>query len=180
MMVRPFSRLVAFTFAFGPILLSGCTSPATSEGIALAPITVAHRHANSVSVEVTGGRETTALDTSQISNEAFSAALIETIEKTGLFSSVVERNKADYQLSVMIFRLEQPVIGFSLKSNMEAGWTLVRRATDQVVWQEAVETNYVATTEDALIAAERSRLAAEGVARANIRIGIDKISQLPL
>jgi len=160
--------------------ISGCASPATSKGMAAVPSMVANHHAYTVSVTVTGGRETTALDPSQISNEAFFIALIATIRKTGVFSKVLEDKEADYLLSVTIFRLQQPVVGFSMKSNMEAGWTLVRRATDQIVWQEAVETNYVATTGDALIGVERNRLAAEGVARENIKIGIEKISRLAL
>lgn len=173
-------RLVVVVCALGGTLLSGCASPATSKGMASPPFTVAKQHAHTVSVNVTGGRETTAYDPSQISNEAFSAALIETLRKTGVFSEVLEGDEANYLLSVTIFRLQQPVIGFSMRSNMEAGWTLVRRETNQIVWQEALETNFVATTEDALIGAERSRLAAEGVARENIKLGIEKISRLAL
>jgi hypothetical protein len=173
-------RLALVAFVFGGISLSGCASPATSTGMASGSFTVAKQHAHTVSVTVSGGRETTAYDPSQISNEAFSAALIETIKMTGVFSEVIEGDKAGYLLSVTIFRLQQPVIGFSMRPNMEAGWTLVRRATNQIVWQEALETDFVATTSDALIAAERSRLAAEGVARENIKMGIEKISRLIL
>jgi len=179
-MIVTLYRLALIAFALGGILLSGCASPATSKGMAAVPLTIANRHAYTVNVKVTGGRETTALDPSQVSNEAFTEALIETIKKTGVFSEVLQGKEADYLLSVMIFRLQQPVIGFSMRSNMEAGWTLVRRATDQIAWQEAVETNFVATTEDAFVGAERSRLAAEGVARENIKLGIEKISRLAL
>lgn len=160
--------------------LGGCASPASSAGMVPKSYAVAGQHSGSVHVDVSGGRETAFHDPSQISNEMFAAALVEAIERSRVFTEIVAREKADFLLSVQIFRLQQPVMGFDVRSNFEAGWTLVKRATGTVLWQESLETEFVSTTSDALVFVERSRLAAEGAARQNIRTGIERIAQLDL
>ena len=58
---------------------------------------------------VQGGRETRLLTSTQISDEAFTQALADSITKSQTFSRVVQGKAADYLLTVTLFNLEQPM-----------------------------------------------------------------------
>ncbi len=161
-------------------LLGGCASPATPAGIVPTTFDVTARHAASVSVAVTGGRSTGDLDAPQISNEAFAEALTGAIERSGVFSSVADGSRADYRLAVQIFRVQPPLMGFAMRANMEVGWTLLKTATNKMLWQQSIASDFTATTSDAIVGATRSRMAVEGAARENIKQGVAALSRLPL
>ena len=161
-------------------LLGGCASPATPAGIVPATFDVAARHAGSVSVAVTGGRSTGDLDAPQISNDAFADALTAAIQRSGVFSGVADSSRADYRLTIQIFRVQSPIMGFTMRANMEAGWTLSKAAANKALWQQAIASDYAATMSDATFGATRSRMAVEGAARENIGNGIAALSRLPL
>jgi hypothetical protein len=93
---------------------------------------------------------------------------------------VVEGAGGDYLLSVVLFSMDQPTMGFDFTVKMEAGWTLKRANTGATVWQEAIRSVYTATTDDSFAAITRLRLATEGAARNNIAEGLSKISKLNL
>jgi hypothetical protein len=162
------------------VVLSGCASPATHQGMIPATFETVARHPHSVSVYVTGGQETNSMWISQISDSAFSQALVESITKSQVFTHVIEGRGGDYLLTVLLASMDQPSFGGSLTVRMEAGWTLKNAATGAVVWQESVHSSHTATMGDAFIGAERLRLATEGAARNNIRLGLGKISGLKL
>ncbi len=161
-------------------LLVGCASPATPAGMVPTGFDVVTRHAASVSVGVTGGRSTGDLDAPQISNEALAEALTAAIKSSGVFSSVADDTHADYRLEIRIFRVQSPIIGFTMRANMEVGWTLLQTSTNTVLWKESIASDYTATTSDAISGAARSRMAVEGAAREIIKKGIAALSRLPL
>src|SRR5713101_7082508 len=138
-------------------LLGGCASPATPAGIVPTTFDVTARHAASVSDALTGA-----------------------IERSGVFSSVADGSRADYRLAVQIFRVQPPLMGFAMRANMEAGWTLLKTATNKMLWQQSIASDFTATTSDAFVGATRSRMAVEGAARENIKQGIAALSRLPL
>ena len=153
------SPLGLFLYAF-VVLLWGCATPATFEGI---------RKSDRVPSEVTGGQETVVVGRPQITTSAFTQALTESITRSRTFSRVVEdqSQKADYLLTVTLFSMDKRVFGRAVK--MEAGWTLRRADAGTVVWQESIISEHT----DADI-----RLATEGAARNNIAQGLRKISKL--
>ena len=99
-------------------VLSGCATPAAVEQMAVSlPITQTNAALkNSVGVaEVTGGRETNPLWTSQVSSEGFKRALEQSLENAGMYSKIVAGSK--YQLVADLTRLDQPMLGFDMTVN---------------------------------------------------------------
>ncbi len=172
--------LAACLVVLATALLGGCATPTTSQGMTATGIQTTTKHAKSVGVTTAGGQETEATGKAQISNAAFSQALINSINNSKTFSSAVQGKGGDYQLTVTIFNMEQPSFGLSFTVKLEAGWTLTRADTGAVVWQESIKSEHTATTSDAFAAVERLRLATEGAARNNIAQGLTKISSLKL
>jgi hypothetical protein len=160
-------------------VLTGCASPATREAMTATAVPVAQKHAKSVNVTVTGGKETNSAGKSQIPDVAFREAIVASIEKSQLFSKVADSG-TDYALTVAIISMNQPSFGFDFTVKMEAGWTLKRVGTGAVVWQEIIKSEHTATTSDAFAGVARLRMANEGAARNNISQGLGKISQLKL
>jgi hypothetical protein len=162
-------------------MLAGCaTTTANHEQMTPLTFEPGIKHQKTVGVSVGGGKEQGDLGRTPISNAEFQKALIDSISKSQTFSQVVEGNNGDYLLTVVIFSLDQPAIGFSFTVRMEAGWTLKRAATGEIVWQEALKSEHTATPGDAFAAVTRLRLATEGAARNNISQGLAKISKLNL
>ena len=161
-------------------LIWGCATPATHEGMIPAKVESVKKHPQTVSVTVTGGKETDAAGTPQISDAAFRDALVSSIRNSQVFSRVVEGKGGDYLLTVTLFSMQQPLFGFSLTVTMEAGWTLQRSSGGAPVWQESIKSTHTATTSDAFAAVTRLRLATEGAAKKNIEQGLAKVSQLNL
>lgn len=153
-------------------LLGGCATPATHEGMAPAVVGTARTHPHSVSVAVTGGKETDSIGKPQISDEAMAQALTDAIVRSQTFSRVVQGKGADYLLTVTIISIEQPTFGFSFLVKMEAGWTLKRADTGATVWQESIRSEHTATAADSFAGVTRLRLATEGAARSNITRGL--------
>ena len=161
-------------------LLSGCATPATSVGMIPTSYEIVKKHPHTVSLSVKGGSETSPMWKSQISDEDFSLALIEAINSSQTFSRVIKGVGADYMLDITIFNLEQPSFGTSYTVKIEVGWILKRTDNNTTVWKESIKSEHTATLSDALAAVKRLRLATEGAAKANIREGLFKISELKL
>lgn len=174
------SLLLLLLCAFAAFLAGCVSAPAKHEGMIPTTFETAGKHSKTVSVSVQGGRETKLLTSTQISDEAFMQALVDSITKSQTFSHVVQGKEADYLLTVSIFGMEQPLFGLSFTVKMEAGWTLQRADNSTVVWQESIKSEHTATFSDAFAAVTRLRLATEGAARDNIAKGLSKISQLKL
>jgi len=162
------------------VLLGGCATATTSQGMVPTSYQVVRTHPQTVSVEVKGGKQTDSMGKAQISDATFQQALVESINKSQTFSRVVEGAGGDYVLSVILFSVDQPSIGFSFTVKIEAGWTLKRANTGTTVWQESIRSEYTATTSDAFAGVTRLRMATEGAARNNIAEGLSRISKLNL
>ena len=161
-------------------ILSGCSTPATSKSMVVSTFSLQKVFPYSVSVNVLGGKETGAMDKSQISNEAFMQAIADSLYKSGLFSEIIHGKNADYLLNVMIFNLTQPSFGLSFTVKMEAVWSLAHADSKKVIMRESIRSSFTATMGEAFAAVTRLRLATEGAAQENIRLGIKKLSQLNL
>ena len=161
-------------------ILSGCSTPATSKSMVVSTFSLQKVFPYSVSVNVLGGKETSAMDKPQISNEAFMQAIEDSLYKSGLFSEIIHGKNADYLLNVMIFNLTQPSFGFSFTVKMEAVWSLAHADSQKVLMKESIRSSFTATAGEAFAAVTRLRIATEGAAQENIRLGIKKLSQLNL
>jgi hypothetical protein len=152
-------------------VLAGCSTPASFEGMVPVSFETVNAHPQTVRVNVTGGQESVALGRPQITNAAFTQALVASITKSRTFAKVVEDNTpiADYLLTVTLFSMEKLVFGHSV--SLEAGWTLQRAATGAIVWRESI------TSQSADGDLQR---ATEAAARNNIGQALAKISRLKL
>ena len=160
--------------------LAGCASPASKQELIVDDASFGTQHPHSVSVIAGGGGETGAMDYTNISNEDLAGAIEESIINSGLFSSVVKGDGADYKLSAYLVSMSKPVFGFSFTIHMEMSWSLVNTATGDAVMRESIKSTHTATAGEAFAAATRIRLAVEGAAEENIRQGLQKIAELPL
>lgn len=170
-------NLLALSFAV--LLLTGCASPASKEGMTTSNYQATKKFDQSVQVKTAGGKETGA-DGTNISDEDFKAALEASIQQSGLFKNVVQVNNADYELSVAITELDKPMFGLTFTVNMEAHWVLVKKSDKTVVMKKAIKSSATATFGDAAAAVTRLKLAVEGAAKNNIELGLREIALLSL
>lgn len=163
------------------LFLGGCATASNSASMAAPPMEVANKHAGSVSVNVTGGAETSSMGASKIGNTEFADAISSSITQSGLFAKLAATGQADdYHLDVMLVRLDQPMFGFSMTVTIESNWVLTRVSDKTVVWQKAVISTYTAKAGDAFAGTTRLRLANEGAARVNIKDALTQIGALTL
>lgn len=160
--------------------LAGCASPASREGMQVAATPALHQSPRTVSVRTAGGTDTGALDSTNIADADFKAAIEESITQSKVFSRVIQGGGADYDLSVTVVRLTKPLAGFSMTVEMEAAWSLVRRQDKGVVMRKTIASTYTAGMSDAFAGVTRLHMAVEGAARANITQGLQEISALKL
>jgi hypothetical protein len=174
------SPLLAAAFIGLLFTLGGCSTPVTHEAMVPVSVPMINHHQKSVAVVAEGGMETSAAGAPMISNEALRQAVVDAINGTKTFSSVVNGKNGDYLLNVNIFNLAQPMFGMAFTVKMEMGWTLKRVDTGAVVWQEMIKSEHTATVSDAFVGATRLKMATEGAARNNVAAGLGKLSALSL
>ena len=160
--------------------LAGCASPANREAMVPTDINTARPHPYSVSVLTSGGADTGALDSSNITDDDLKAAIEQAVTQNKVFKSVVQGKNGDYELSVRVTRLTKPLFGMTFTVEMEAAWSLTKIADRSVVLRKSINASGSAGAGDSLIGVKRLRLAVEAAARANIAEGLKAISTLTL
>jgi hypothetical protein len=176
--IASLALLIIMVSAIG--FLSGCASPAATKAMVTDRIPMFLGHPYTVSIRTQGGTETSAAHLPSISNDDFAKAIEESIIKSGLFTNVIHGKNSDYTLNVTIIYMSKPLFGARFTLNIEAAWSLVKTVTQDIVMRESIKSSYTATMEDAFVGATRFRLAVEGAARENIRLGLLSISKLQL
>lgn len=172
------AALIASLFA--ALWLAGCASPANREAMVPQDLPVARTHPYIVSVQASGGADTGAMDSSNISDDDLKAAIEEAVTQNKVFRSVVQGKDGDYELSVRVTRLTKPLFGMTFTVEMEAAWSLTRVADRAVVMRKSINASGSAGAGDSLIGVKRLRLAVEAAARANIAEGLKALSALTL
>lgn len=158
---------------------SGCATPAQPMAMVPASATVARKYTGSVVLSSQGGLPTNPMNMSDISNEDFTTAVVSSLDKFGLFSSVVRAGDGDYRLDVRLLKLNRPMFGgFDMCVSMETYWKLIRTSDGKVLFAESVHSSYTATVSDALVGIVRLRLASEGSARENIKSAVERLSRV--
>lgn len=159
----------------------GCSTPSQPAAMEPPAVRVSTKNARTISLRVSGGSETSALHRSQISNEDLAEAVRQSVTKSELFSKVAQEGAtSDYALEAFIARLSQPTMGGSLQVTLEINWKLTRLASNSVVWEKAVTSNYKTTAMESFAFVKRLRLANEAAARANISDAISQMGALTL
>jgi hypothetical protein len=165
--------LVAFVGA----VAAGCAAASTPKALTPPPAIVSQHHTASVSVQVTGGEKANDMGVIGITNEDFRAAIIQAIRDSQVFAGVEEGDRGAYSLHVHILKLDQPFFGASMTVKMETAWRLVRAGSDEAILEADIASSHTTGASEAFVGATRVRLANEGAARENIRIGIERLSR---
>lgn len=126
--------------------------------------------------DVSGGEETNPAWTSEISNDAFSGALQQSLRNQGLLSGA-----GRYQLEAHLLEVDQPVFGLDFEVSTHVKYVLKDRENNgAVVLDETIVAPYTATVGDSFVAIKRLRLANEGSGKANIAALLEKLSKLQI
>lgn len=178
----PQIALPATVAALGMLLVSGitgCVAPAQSSSMVVRQAEARRHFAGSVTIEVSGGRETDENLRSEISSAAFREALMESLRNAQLFRDVQPGAHGDYQLAV---RLVQSKGSGTLTIRMKqvARWALRRGSEDVLLLDEFVTGEGKAAIGDALAAVKRYQVALERAGQDNIRAGLARIAALDL
>jgi hypothetical protein len=160
-------------------LIGGCASGSKPDAMVAQIVAPVHKNDADVSIAVSGGKETSKMGASQISDDAFAQALRDSIEKAGLFSKV-GADGARYRLTGFIGKVDQPMFGFSFTVKMEVSYALKDTKSGSTVWTKDINSEYTATAGQAFAGVERLRLANEGAARENIRQALTEMAALTL
>lgn len=159
------------------LFLFGCTSGAKQESMIYAPAkAMNYDEALKKSVHVTttrGGETTNPVWTSEISNDAFSEAVKETLLRQGLLS-----NNGKYKLEIILIKVEQPLFGIDFEVTTHIKYTLTDSSDSSIILNETVVASYTATFADAFVGSKRLRLANEGSGKENIKGLLQKLSEL--
>ncbi len=175
-------KLIAATLLVA--LLAGCATPARMEQMTaqVAPSAMASADARlkgAIAVaDVTGGKDTNPMWTSQVSSETFRQSLEASLTQAGLFSKVLSAGK--YTLTADLLKLDQPLVGLNMTVGSTVRYSLIDVATKKEVYGKTLTVSYTAKMSDAFVGTERLRLANEGAIRENIKALMNDLVTLKL
>ncbi len=138
---------------------------------------LARKHGGTVRVEVSGGGQALLYQTGIVSTAAFQQALIDAVRRSGVFASV-RNDAADYLLRVRIVAVVPPAAGLREVASMSSRWTLTSARDGAVVFDDVILSRYAASAGSVLVYGDRVML--EGVARQNVKSGIEALSAAKL
>jgi hypothetical protein len=153
------------------LLVGGCAA-ASNPGAMMVPVsetTIIGKDSalrQSVSLgTIGGGKETSPLWKSNISNEDFAEALRQSLAAHAMLAG--EAGGA-YTLTAELTEVKQPLVGFDMTVTTAVKYTLTNAKTGETVFSEVITTPYTAKMSDAFVGTKRLQLANEGSARENI------------
>ena len=161
------------------LAVSGCATGAKPDAMVADKVVIAHASGSDVTVAVSGGKDTSKMGASQVSDDAFAQALRDSIAKSGLFKAVADSG-GRYKLNAFIGKVDQPMMGFSMTVKMEVSYTLVDTSSGKTVWAKNVASEHTAKAGEAFAGVERLRLANQGAAKANIEQALADMSIIEL
>jgi hypothetical protein len=159
-------------------LLAGCATPATQQAMSVTlqglPAKASPALKGQVSVgNVTGGKETNPLWTSQVDAPSFKGALDKSIALAGY--KAADGVPAKYRIDAHLNELTQPLLGLTFDVVSTVLYTV---NGDGKQTQIPVTATGVATMSDAFVGLERLRIANERSIQENIKLFLQKLSDL--
>jgi hypothetical protein len=159
------------------IQLGGCATSATSQAMTVQPAAVAALNPKLKGAlrvdEVSGGKDTNPLWTSQVDNAGFKKALTDSLAITGYLAQ--DPAQARYSVDATLVSLDQPVFGLTYDVKSEVNYKLTGPTRSQSFPVRATGT---ATTSDAFVGVERLRVANERSIMENIKAFIQQLATL--
>jgi hypothetical protein len=161
-------------------MLTACAAPVARQAMVPVDVAVASNHPYSILVRTSGGSETGAMDSSNISDADLKAAIEDSIARSRVFENVVQSGGGDYELNVRIVSLSKPLFGTTFTVDLETAWSLVKVSDRSIVMRRSFATKGVATMDEAFAGVTRLRLAVEKAARENVAQGLRAVGELKL
>ena len=116
---------------------------------------------------------------SSIDNSKTAETIMPMIRVTGVFPGVVEIDNTPYFLDVRIVKLDTPTFSVYMTVGMNVVWTLYRTAEKTELLHEKIYSTYTGGMfEGGIHGANRVRVATEGAARENARMGVEMLEAL--
>lgn len=170
--------LVPLCSMFVLFVLAGCTPPARSTKMVPENISIVKKHAGSLLVTVSGGREVNKNWSKRISPDMVSHAICDSMEN--VFDSVQTSGKSDYQLYVTLLESERygGWFGIGKETGRAAmNWKLTDRDGKRLWTKTTQSENSLGMLEESSHDGRKRRVN-EGAVRENINQAVQAISQL--
>ena len=172
-----FERLFFIFLSASVLSLAGCgAAPATQEGMTVQRMALKRTHAHSVSVTTNGGEETESVDSTNISNADFKAAIDNSIIQTNLFRNIAPGEGGEYRLNVSITQLRKSVLAGNYTVDLETAWSLVKSSDKSILLRKVI----VSSTSVPAAGETKLRVAVESAAKNTIAQGLQAIANLEL
>lgn len=153
------------------MMVAGCAA-ASNPGAMMVPVSEATLIGESSKLReavtvagIGGGKETSPLWKSNISNDDFAEALRQSLAAHAMLAG--EAGGA-YSLDAELVEVKQPLVGLDMTVTTSVKYTLTEIATGMVVYSDTITTPYTAKMSDAFVGVKRLQLANEGSVRENI------------
>jgi hypothetical protein len=176
-----FARRIGHALALSALaFLAACAQPARVSQMVvpneMAPVVAANPGLQtSLAVgEVSGGKETDPLWTSQVNNPEYKEALEHSLQANALLAPAASARNV---VTVELIELKQPLVGFDMTVTSRVRYRVAERASSTEVFNEELTTPFTADFSSAAIAVERLRLANEGAIRESIRAFLRRYAQ---
>ena len=176
--MTPLSIVRRLLIAFLPFAFASCASLKT-ENMIPDQETFGATYAQTVALDVGGGSAGVQWFSGTIKPEDLEEAIVQSLEKSKLFSEVVEPEQADYILGVnLTYAGSHP--GFTMKAWVNVEWDLAARTAAESKWKEELKAEAKATVGEAFNGTSRQYRALEKAAKLNIEEAFAKIAELGL
>lgn len=114
-----------------------------------------------------------------IQTEYFEQTIVDAIVANQLSAGLENGDSKGYSLNIRIIKVNAPLFSHKMTVHMNVIWDLSRTSDGLQILHEKVSTSYTGGVfEGGLIGANRVRVATEGAARENIRVGLEMIASL--
>lgn len=162
--------------ALSMAMLYGCATPANQQAMSVTygdAAKASEQLQGQFTVrQVSGGKDTNPLWTSQVDDASFRSALVQSLNVTGYGAGPAGGTK--YMIDAELKELKQPLMGFTFDVVSTVNYTVEGGGNKKVIPITATGT---ATTSDAFVGIERLRMANERSIKENIKAFLKALSE---
>lgn len=168
------------TLILAGLIVSGCASIEVNNMVPDTSSLTAKRIDKTISVaNVSGAQDEKFAGPAMVSDEQFKSSLVEALQQSGIFRSVVSDGPADLEMSAEFVAQGQGA-GLNYLSALVVEYTIVDSASRDEVWSEAFNSRHEVTVGQAISGATRTVKAAEGSVRKNLEQLLESLAEADL
>lgn len=168
------------TFILVALMLCGCASIEVDNMVPDTSSLSPTRIDKSIAVtSVSGAQDEKFAGPAMVSDEQFKSSLVEALQNSGIFRSVVTDGKADLEMSAEFVAQGQGA-GLNYLSALVVEYKIIDSRSKDEVWSDAFNSRHEVTVGQALSGAKRTVRAAEGSVRKNLEQLIQSLAKVNL